>query len=391
MKSVALLYNSPVLGGAERSITSQILNLNECKITYVIPIVDGVDQAQDLKDHILESSPNAKITYLQYPRGLYSASRSGGVGVISLFKMLIGMIQILMNLKRLDLGAMDVLWTNGNKIGLPVLLFSKIISYEGIFIWHFRDYPFNGGIYRHIWKQLKKSSSLKKILLANSFSVEKSIKELMASDCNNSEIMTIYNPVGNIQRRDLGQDHDRSMVIGVASMLAPWKGIHTVLEFERMYRNELKELGIREIAIYGGDTYSTKGEHQNYLNQLLELSSQDSLISFKGKQQPKDIFANIDILLHTSLRPEPFGRVIIEAFAAGIPVVSTCLGGSGELVVNSKSGLRIHPYDHAGLYSALSDLSEKSEYMNIAKGAQERLVEVESQQTQFWKELNMKI
>src|SRR5690606_1107486 len=93
-------------------------------------------------------------------------------------------------------------------------------------------------------------------------------------------------------------------------------------------------LGYREIRIYGDNIYQTSGDHQGYKEQLEVISRMLKRlpVNFCGLKTPKEIFAEIDVLVHSSIAPEPFGRVIVEAMANGVAVLSTGLGGAQELV-----------------------------------------------------------
>jgi len=59
------------------------------------------------------------------------------------------------------------------------------------------------------------------------------------------------------------------------------------------------------------------------------------LLPFQAKIER--VFPEFDVALHYSLRPEPFGRVIVEAMACGIPVVAANEGGPVE-ILGSGSG-----------------------------------------------------
>ena len=57
------------------------------------------------------------------------------------------------------------------------------------------------------------------------------------------------------------------------------------------------------------------------------------------------VMNGFDVLIHASVRPEPFGRVILEAFACEIPVVAAAAGGVLELVRDGETGLLFKPGD----------------------------------------------
>ena len=50
-----------------------------------------------------------------------------------------------------------------------------------------------------------------------------------------------------------------------------------------------------------------------------------------------------DVVVVPSLKPEPFGRVLIEAQAMGRPVVAFDHGGASESVIHEKTGLLVEP------------------------------------------------
>ena len=57
----------------------------------------------------------------------------------------------------------------------------------------------------------------------------------------------------------------------------------------------------------------------------------------------KDYIEKSKIIVHTSIEPEPFGMVIIEAMALGKPVIATSIGGPLEIIDSEKDGFLIPP------------------------------------------------
>ncbi len=64
----------------------------------------------------------------------------------------------------------------------------------------------------------------------------------------------------------------------------------------------------------------------------------------------------MDVVIHSSMRAEPFGRVVIEAMALGRPVIAPRLGGPREAVVDGETGLLVEPRDAGALADAISTL-----------------------------------
>lgn len=76
---------------------------------------------------------------------------------------------------------------------------------------------------------------------------------------------------------------------------------------------------------------------------------------FQGQAAPEEIpalLAPADLLVHASWR-EGLARVLVQALAAGLPVVSSTAGGAGEVVVPDCNGLLFPIGDQAALNSAL--------------------------------------
>jgi glycosyltransferase involved in cell wall biosynthesis len=73
------------------------------------------------------------------------------------------------------------------------------------------------------------------------------------------------------------------------------------------------------------------------------------------------------VVVHSSIEPEPFGMVVIEAMAAGVPVVASPLGGPAEIIEDGVSGLLADPCDSQALTSAVLRLMDDRELRdNIA-------------------------
>jgi glycosyltransferase involved in cell wall biosynthesis len=65
---------------------------------------------------------------------------------------------------------------------------------------------------------------------------------------------------------------------------------------------------------------------------------------------------DVDVLVHASTIPEPFGQVVLEGLAAGVPVVATREGGPGEILADGVDGLLYPAGDAAALGRLLRDL-----------------------------------
>ena len=74
-------------------------------------------------------------------------------------------------------------------------------------------------------------------------------------------------------------------------------------------------------------------DYEQSLHELCVQSGLDEQVEFIGfVQDPSAALRELRVFVHASPVPEPFGQVIVEAMAAGIPAVVTDAGGAGEIV-----------------------------------------------------------
>lgn len=147
-------------------------------------------------------------------------------------------------------------------------------------------------------------------------------------------------------------------VVGVVGNVKQWKGQLTIIK--AMAPLTKKYPNLRCMLV--GDT---SPEDQHYKDMLIELCNDleitDNVI-FTGFQNNIFDFMNLmDIVVHTSVDPEPFGIVLLEAMYCRKPLISTTIGGPAEIVVNGESGLLVEAGNPEELYTAIDYLLSDSE------------------------------
>ena len=129
---------------------------------------------------------------------------------------------------------------------------------------------------------------------------------------------------------------DDAFVVGYVGQITPWKRVHDAIVAFEIVADEVP--GSRMI-VAGAAKF--RSENQRYLEHLLELSRRLGLeerILFVGFQADLlNLYGALDVLLHPAAR-EPFGRVVAEAMAQGVPVVATAEGGVPEIVQDGVTG-----------------------------------------------------
>lgn len=373
---IHLVFNSPYLGGAERSALEQaFMGLDREELVFHIPVFKRINNDCPISKFILSRNEKAKISYFPFQFQLFQVSRSNYLSqIIGLFFIPIAVFKVFLYRKKMNLSKDDVLWLNGNKAAVLFILSLIFYSSRAKWIWHWRDYPSNSALLKLIKIFLRYFQPSTLVLLANSQSVQAGLNDWKPNPNIVSDF--IYNPSGAVSFRQ------RSAIktLGIASMLAPWKGHHDVLLNLSLNKERLLKMGVERCLIYGDEIYQTSGEHRGYKNQLEELVTKLQLSDFvflKGSLPPQEIYKEIDLLIHSSLKAEPFGRVLIESFAAGIPVLSTALGGArevlGENLERGWSYQAFHPNDfYQQILSIISDTQSDSKLV-LAKAWSENV------------------
>jgi glycosyltransferase involved in cell wall biosynthesis len=129
--------------------------------------------------------------------------------------------------------------------------------------------------------------------------------------------------------------------VGLVAAMARWKGHEIFLRALSMLPERLPVRGY----VIGGPIYETRGS-QYTVEELRELAARlgvSDKVGFTGfLQDPAAAMRALDIVVHASTQPEPFGRVIAEAMACGRAVIASRSGGAAELVSDGIDAL-CHP------------------------------------------------
>jgi glycosyltransferase involved in cell wall biosynthesis len=157
-------------------------------------------------------------------------------------------------------------------------------------------------------------------------------------------------------RERLGLDGE-SPVLAVVAQITPWKGQDDAIEIAAALRRRHRGLRLLLVGAMKFDSAATRHDNGAYLRQLhrrVELGALADTVSFLGERDdvPR-ILPAVDLLLAPSWE-EPFGRSVIEAMAAGVPVVATRVGGTAEIIDDGRTGLLLPPR-RPGLWTARID------------------------------------
>jgi len=230
-------------------------------------------------------------------------------------------------------------------------------------IWHLHDYPGRRPLMARLLKLWRARCHL---LIANSCSVARDGNTLLGARVKtvvlyNGLDLNRFSPYGPILDLDglAGLPPGKGVRIGLIATLAHWKG-HEV--FLRALAALPSTLAVRGYII-GGPIYHTTGS-QTDLTRLRALAAQLGLegrVGFTGHvDDPAAALRALDIAVHASTDPEPFGMAIAEAMACGRALVASAAGGAAEIISAGHDALSHRPGDVAGLTAQLERLVRDS-------------------------------
>jgi glycosyltransferase involved in cell wall biosynthesis len=132
-------------------------------------------------------------------------------------------------------------------------------------------------------------------------------------------------------RQSLGLGEDEPL-LGLFGRLSPWKGQHIAIEsLESLPGVHLLLVGD---ALFGEEAYVER------LRKLAARPGVEGRVHFLGfRDDVAGVMQGVDVVIHASTSPEPFGRVIVEAMLGARPVVATRGGGASEIIDEGKNGL----------------------------------------------------
>ena len=166
-------------------------------------------------------------------------------------------------------------------------------------------------------------------------------------------------------------------VAGFVARLDPWKGADV---FVRAAAAAAKRLPEAQFIVCGGELPGYEA-HAAELRRLAAELDLDGRMHFTGwtysVDDIPDVMAAIDVLVHTSVRPEPFGLVLVEAMATAKPVVAARQGGVPEVVDEGVTGLLTEPGDARAAAEAMLDvLSDASRAASLGAAGRARAEEL---------------
>jgi glycosyltransferase involved in cell wall biosynthesis len=340
---IALVSVSGQLGGSEAVLLQLVGEINRLRSSWdvrLVSLMEGplVDRAKAL---------DAGVHVVPMPRSVASLGEWGGrrraLGLLSSVATAASDLRVYQRQFSDALGAIDpdVVHTNGFKAHVV----AARMSTRARRLWHIHEYVSSRPVTRRL---LRRYGSRPDLVVANSLSVANDVTCVVKGRLQ-GPVRVIHNGVDLDRFHTEGPAADLDAIcglpraeagtvrVGLVATFARWKGHDTFLR--AMAR--LDHVPVRGYII-GGALYDTAGSQWS-LEQLraeVDALGLGSRVGFAGFQPDMPAFVRaLDVVVHASNEPEPFGLAILEGMASGKAVVTTGMGGAGEIVEHDRTAV----------------------------------------------------
>jgi glycosyltransferase involved in cell wall biosynthesis len=196
------------------------------------------------------------------------------------------------------------------------------------------------------------------------------------------KVQVVYNGTDTIKfspdidgsgiRKEFNITNDE-FVVGIVGRLVIWKGQREFLKAASVIVHKIPDA---KFLIVGDTTFGSKQYKEELYDLACELGIESKVIFSGGRDDIPNIIRAMDVMVHASISPEPFGLVIIEGMASGVPVVASNRGGPVEIIEDGKDGFLINPEETDTFAGRVIELlRDKSLRDKIAEAARKKVVE----------------
>ena len=351
------------MGGAEACLVDALAVVRQARAqwqTVVILAEDGPLAGRSREN-------GAEVHLLPFPSEIAKLGDSGQKGRASLAWRMAFTAPRAMSYRSalrslLDQIRADIVHTNGFKMHvLGALAKPK----QAATVWHIHDYIGSRAVMARLMRRL---ASRTDAIITNSQHVADDTRRIVGDGAHIVPVLNVvdlaeFTPDGPSLDLDrlsgLNPSPAGTVRVGLIATLAWWKG-HRL--FLRGMAALAPEMPVRGYYI-GGALYKTQSQESlDELRQFARELGVAGCVGFSGVvSEPAAAMRALDVLVHTSTEPEPFGRVLVEAMACGKPVITTGLGGAAEIVSLDDCALTIDPQNPESLADALRKLASDTD------------------------------
>lgn len=309
MKSILFIHHGMHAGGAERSFCDLIHGL-ATKNTYLCHLIAPEGVLTERASTSCQTKPMRLMRFKKTINPFTLIAYTVNYIAVS--------IQIYKYCRQVHI---ELIYANSINALLYTLLTRKLLKLK--LILHLRD-QIPGRVFSDIIKK-----NCDKVICISRY-----IESFLSDQLPANRRCVVYNGIYPADFHVSCRSHGST--VGYAGQFVPWKRIELLINAMSLVTQEIPEA---QLLIAGRDHYNDHPVYREELQELVTSLHLQKSIKFAGWHNDINTFFNqIDILALPS-EGEPFGRIIIEAMAAGVPVVGVDSGAIPEIIEHKKSGL----------------------------------------------------
>lgn len=356
------------LGGAERCLIDMARVTRESGIECSAVLLDDGPLVEELQKVGVEVTVQPLPAALAGLGDSNASSRAATVG-----RLLASSPRLFSFIRKLRATIARTHPTIVHSNGFKTHLLSRFVAPKNArLIWHMHDFVSNRALMRILVRAAVKRA-------VEIVAVSRAVADDVATVFPSAKTTCIYNaidcdvfspgemPLGWLEQQasvPLPTCGD-SVKVGLVATYAKWKGHEVFINAIALLPPEVRRLA--RFYIVGGPIYRTSGS-QWQESELRALASSagvaTDIVFVPFHSSPADVFRALDIVVHASTAPEPFGRTIVEAMATARAVIAAPSGGAAELIISEVSAVAAESNSPAKLAHALARLVMDARFRN---------------------------
>jgi glycosyltransferase involved in cell wall biosynthesis len=367
VRAMRVLFLDPVgtLGGAERCLLDLAASIHAVRPSVTMGLVVGGEGPLVAA----AEQQGMDVTVLPLPRGLSRAGDSGISGLAAIAKsapsLVVASGALATYAVKLDRAVRAFEPTVIHSNGIKMHVLSALLPSRGVpLVWHVRDFLGQRAIMAPVLRLL--SPRAHGLLAISQSVVDDTARTLgrddvtLAYDAIDTDAFVAEGPRVDLDAlAGFAPPSEGTVRIGLIATYARWKGQEIFIDAAARYV-EARGPAAR-FYIVGGTTYDTDASQFSTQELRARIESRGlaevfGLVPFQAS--PQRVYRTLDIAVHASTRPEPFGRTIAEAMTCGRALIAAREGGAAELMENDVDALAVEPRDLAALADAMLALAK---------------------------------
>lgn len=355
---VALVSHTARMGGGEWALLSVVEQLDRA----VVAPVAVLGEDGPLVGHLQRAGLEVVVSALDARVG---EQRKDELGIAGLARPALAgrTANAVVDLTRiLRRRGFDVVHTNSLKAHVLGGLAGRLAGAR--VVWHVRD---------HLAEPYLPRAAVRAIRVAARIIPDRvvAVSASAAGTVGRPDVVVVHQGVALPHLGSPRQPDDR-LRVGLVGRIAPWKGQDVFVEAAARLASDFPQA---EFLIVGAPLFGEEA-FEDLLHRRVADARLGDRVRFLGfRDDVWEIYRQLDVAVHASTQPEPYGNVILEAMASATAVVAAGAGGVLEIVDDGRTGRLVKPGDPVALADAVAELLRSPEERRRLGEAARRHVE----------------